>query len=48
MIETNDDDEDEDDDDDDDDGNDDDDDDDVRVSKCILASRCKLSSTDTL
>ena len=49
VIETNDDDEDEDDDDeddDDDDGNDDDDD--VRVSKCILASRCKLSSTDTL
>ena len=49
VIETNDDDEDEDDDDeddDDDDGNDDDGD--VRVSKCILASRCKLSSTDTL
>ena len=56
VIETNDDDEDEDDDDeddDDDDGDDDDDDgndddDDVRVSKCILASMCKLSSTDTL
>ena len=46
VIETNDDDEDEDDDDDDDDGNDDDDD--VRVSKCILASMCKLSRTDTL